>query len=51
MTNVQFPMTNGGGRAARAGHPHQKMREAPPSLVIGHWSLVISRIVREDVRE
>jgi hypothetical protein len=32
-------MTNGGGRAARAGHLHQKLREAPPPLVIGHWSL------------
>jgi hypothetical protein len=48
MTNDQFPMTNG-GRARTARHQGTS-REFNPPLVIGHWDLVIAKIIRERVR-
>jgi len=48
MTIDQFPMTNDGGRAQRAVGTSRKHH---PQLVIGHWDLVIPRIIREHVRE
>jgi hypothetical protein len=49
MTNDQFPMTNGGGRAARGGHGHPPNGIRNWSLAIGIWSL--PEIIREGVRE
>jgi hypothetical protein len=49
MTNVQFPMTNAGGKAERAASSYH-------SISIRHWDLVIGilslpRIIREGLRD
>jgi hypothetical protein len=49
MTNVQFPMTNGGGRAERAANCSSLIGVRNWSLAIGIWSL--TRIIREGARE
>jgi hypothetical protein len=49
MTNDQFPMTNGGGRAKRAANWSHSIGFRNWSLTIGIWSLL--RIIREGVRE
>jgi hypothetical protein len=48
MTNDQFPIPNGGARAARC---QITARASFSLLAIGHWDLVIPAIIRERVRE